>query len=145
MSNPTNNYIGSFHFRITVEGINDPLDGFVKISSIESKTETMEFQHGLDIVTRKAAGRTNWSPVTLTRVYSGLDEFHAWRKQVEAGNIDRRSVTIEYLRNDHSLVRKYVLLNAYPEAWKISEQDAGSSNPATEEIILAVEQVLQLE
>ena len=26
--NPTNNYIGSFQVRVTIEGINDPLDAF---------------------------------------------------------------------------------------------------------------------
>ena len=145
MSNPTNNYIGSFHFRVTVEGINDPLDGFLKVSSIVSKTESMEFKHGLDMSVRKAPGRTTYEDVTLERVYSGLDEMHAWRKAIEAGNIDRRTVSIEFLRPDHTTMRRYVLLNAYPSQWELPELDAGGSANAVEKITLSVEQVLQLE
>lgn len=145
MSNPTNNYIGSFHFRVTVEGINDPLDGFLKVSSIVSTTEAMEFKHGLDMTVRKAPGRTTFEDVTLERVYSGLDEFHAWRKAIEAGNIDRRTISIEFLRPDHTTMRRYVLLNAYPSKWELPELDAGGSSSAVEKITLSVEQVLQLE
>ncbi len=145
MGNPTNNYIGSFHFRVTVEGINDPLDGFIKVSAIKSTTEAMDFKHGLDMSVRKAPGRTLYEDVTLERVYSGLDEFHAWRKAIEAGQIDRRTVSIEFLRPDHTTVRRYVLLNAFPREWELPEMDAGGSNTAVERITLAVEQVLQLE
>ena len=145
MGNPTNNYIGSFHFRVTVEGINDPLDGFIKVSALVSTTEAMDFKHGLDMVVRKAPGRTTFDDVVLTRVYSGLDEFHAWRKAIEAGNIDRRTISIEYLRPDHTTMRRYVLINAFPSKWQLPEMDAGGSNTATEEITISYENLLQLE
>ena len=60
MANPTNKYIGSFQFRVTVQGINDPLDGFVKVSPIVSSTENLEFKHGLDRSVRKAPGRSQF-------------------------------------------------------------------------------------
>ncbi|MFH1466869.1 MAG: phage tail protein [Pseudomonadota bacterium] len=142
--NPTNNYIGSFHFRITVEGINDPLDGFIKVSSIVSTTENVEFKHGLDYSVRKAPGRTTFEDVTLERVYSGLDEFYSWRQNIEAGNIDRRMVSIEYLRPDRAtVVRRYDLYNAYPSKWELPELDAGGSNAAIERITLSLERCVQ--
>ncbi|MED5373164.1 MAG: phage tail protein [Myxococcota bacterium] len=145
MSNPTNNYIGSFHFRVTIEGINDPLDGFLKVSKITSTTENMDFKHGLDSAVRKAPGRTTYDDITLERVYSGLDEFYAWRQAIEAGNIDRRTVSIEFLRSDHTTMRRYVLLNAYPSKWELPAMDASGSQAATEVITLSLENVLQLE
>ena len=145
MSNPTNNYIGSFHFRITVEGINDPLDGFMKVSSITSTTENVDFKHGLDSSVRKAPGRTTFDDVTLERVYSGLDEFYAWRQAIEAGNIDRRTISIEFLRSDHSPMRRYVLLNAYPSKWELPAMDAWGSQAAVEKITISSEKILQLE
>ncbi len=145
MSNPTNNYIGSFHFRITVEGINDPLDGFMKVSSITSTTENVDFKHGLDSSVRKAPGRTTFDDVTLERVYSGLDEFYAWRQAIEAGNIDRRTISIEFLRSDHSTMRRYVLLNAYPSKWELPAMDASGSQAAVEKITISSEKILQLE
>ena len=87
--NPTNNYIGSFQFRVTIEGINDPLDGFVKVSAITSTTENITFKHGLDRGVRKAPGRTTVDDIVLERVYSGLDEFSQWRESIVNGNIDR--------------------------------------------------------
>jgi phage tail-like protein len=142
-ANPTNNYIGSFQFRVTVEGINDPLDGFVKVSSIVSTTENIEFKHGLDANVRKAPGRTTFEDITLERVYSGLDEFATWREAIVNGTIDRRTVSVEYLRNDGTMVRKYSLYNAYPSKWELPEMDAGGSNTAVERITLSVEKVVQ--
>ena len=135
---------GSFQFRVTVEGINDPLDGFIKVSAIKITTESMDFKHGMDRMVRHADGRSKVEPVTLERVYSGLDEFSAWRTEVENGNIDRRTVGIEFLRNDGvTVVRKYTLLNAWPSDWELPDMDAGSSNTSVEKITLQVERVIQ--
>ena len=143
--NPTNNYIGSYHFRITVEGINDPLDGFIKISPIRSVTEQVEFKHGLDRSVRKNPGRTNFENVVLERVYSGLDEFSAWRQNIVDGNIDRRTVSIEYLKPDGvTVVRRYEMYNCYPCEWELPELDAGGSNAAIEKITVCTERVVQL-
>lgn len=141
--NPTNNYIGSFQFRVTIEGINDPLDGFIKVSALTSTTENIQFKHGLDRSVRKAPGRTNFEDITLERVYSGLDEFAQWRENIVNGNIDRRTVSIEFLRNDGTMVRKYSLYNAYPCKWVLPAMDAGGSNTAVEQITLSAERVVQ--
>ena len=143
MSNPTNNYIGSFQFRVTVQGINDPLDGFIKVSPVVSTTENMDFKHGLDRTVRKSPGRTTFEDITLERVYSGLDEFSLWRQTVVDGKTDRREVSIEYLQRDDTVVRKYVLIAAYPSKWELPELDAGGSNTAVEKITLSVENVIQ--
>ena len=141
--NPTNNYIGSFQFRVTVEGINDPLDGFVRVSALTSATENIQFKHGLDRSVRNAPGRTKFEEITLERVYSGLDEFAQWRENIVNGNVDRRTMSIEFLRNDGSLVRKYSLYNAYPSKWVLPAMDAGGSNTAIEQITLLAERVVQ--
>lgn len=145
MATPTNNYLGSFHFRVRIEGINDPLDGFLKISGITSKTEPIEFKHGLDRAVRKSPGRTTFSDVTLERVYSGLDEFAQWRQRIVDGEIDRRTVSIEYLKADGvTVIRRYELHNCYPASWELPAMDASSSATAIEKIALAVEHVVQL-
>jgi phage tail-like protein len=144
--NPTNNYIGSFHFRVQIEGINDPLDGFIKVSSIVSTTENVEFKHGLDRAVRKNPGRTTFEDVVLERVYSGLDEFSAWRQRIVDGEIDRRTVSVEFLKPDGiTVVRRYELYNTYPCKWELPELDGGGSNAAIEKITLAVERVVQLQ
>jgi phage tail-like protein len=143
--NPTNNYMGSHHFRVTVEGINDPLDGFIKISPIVSTTEQIEFKHGLDRSIRKNPGRTNFEDVVMERVYSGLDEFSAWRQRIVDGEIDRRTVSIEFLRPDGAtVVRRYEMYNCYPSKWELPEMDSGASNAAIERITMSTEKVIQL-
>lgn len=141
--NPTNNYIGAFHFKVTVEGVNDAFDGFIKCSGVKCSSEPMEFKHGMDMVVRKAPGRTVYEPVNLERVYSGLDEFTAWRDSIMAGNIDRRTVSIEYLRNDQSVVTRFDLLGAWISKWASPELDASGSNGAIETIELTYETVIQ--
>lgn len=142
---PTNNYIGNFNFRVRVEGINDPLDGFLKVSPIISKTEEMTFKHGLDRTVRKSPGRTNFENITLERVYSGLDEFAQWRQRIIEGTIDRRTVSIEFLKPDGvTVVRRYELHNCYPASWELPSMDAGSSATSVEKIVLCAENVVQL-
>ena len=81
---PTDNYVGSFQFRVYVEGINDPLDGFLKVSTCNSFSEPVEWMHGTNINIRKAPGRNNADDVILTRVYQGHDELARWRRWSEA-------------------------------------------------------------
>jgi phage tail-like protein len=142
--NPTGNYIGTFHFRVTVEGINDPLDGFIRVSAVTSETERMEFKHGMDRNVRQAPGRTKFNDITLERVYSGLDEFHGWRENIVNGIDDRRTVSIEYLKPDGSTMRRYVMYGSFPYKWELPSMDAGSTQTAVEKITLAVEKVAQL-
>lgn len=142
---PTNSYLGSHNFRVTVAGINEPLDGFQKVSEITCTIEPMTFRHGLDKAVRKAPGRTNFEDITLERVYSGLDEFYMWHREVRNGKIDRRTVSIEFLKPDGSVQRRYELYSAYPSKWQLPSMDAGSSNPSVEKITLSVERVEQLQ
>ena len=79
----------------------------------------------------------------MERVYSGLDEFSIWRQSIVDGTVDRREVSIEYLRNNDEVVRKYTLISAYPSKWELPELDAGGSNTAVEKITLSVESVIQ--
>jgi phage tail-like protein len=137
--------MGSFNFRITVAGINDPLDGFTKCSAITTETETIEFKHGMDKLVRKNPGRTKVSDITVERVYSGLDELAQWRQRIVDGIIDRRAVSIEFLRPDGvTVVRRYDLYNAYPSKWELPDCDASGSNAATEKITLTCERLVQI-
>ena len=141
---PTGNYLGAFHFRVYIDGVNDPLDGFIRVSPINSKTESVEFKHGMDRVVRKAMGRTNWDPIVLERVYSGSDEFSAWRDRIVQGEDDRRTVKIEYLNNKGETIREYDCYNCYPSEWKLPAMDGDKSSPAVETITLQVEKVMLL-
>jgi phage tail-like protein len=141
--NPTNNYIGSFNFMVKVEGFGTELDGFTSCTGIKSVTEVFDFKHGYDTHVRKAAGRTTYEPITLERVYSGLDEFAAWRDRIEAGNIERRNVIIEYHTNNRTVVARFRLMNAFPSRWESPDLNALGSDAAIEKIELSYERAIR--
>jgi len=141
--NATNTYIGAFHFKVTISGINDPFDGFTSCTGVKSTTEPMEFKHGMDSVVRKAPGRTVYEPVTLERVYAGYDDFTKWRDSIIAGNIDRRTVSIEYLRPDQSVLTRFDLIGAWISRWESPDLNAMGSDGAIEKIELTYEVVIQ--
>jgi phage tail-like protein len=136
---PTNNYIGSFNFRIKVEGFETDLDGFISCSGVKAVSEVYDFQHGLDTHTRKAIGRSMYEPVTLERAYSGLDEFAAWRERIENGVHERREVVIEYLTANKKVVSRFRLQGAFPARWESPDLNASSSEAAVERIELEFE------
>ena len=143
---PTNSFIGSFNFKVKVEGMDHEFEGFTKCSAIKAKVEAITWKNGTDMYVRKAPGRTEWEDITLERIYSGRDELHTWWEEIISGNINRKMVSITFLRHDGStVVRKYDLLSAFPSAWELPELDATGSNGATEKITLSCERVIMSE
>jgi len=149
-ANPTNNYVGGFHFKVSVNGFETELDGFTSCSGIKAVSETFQFKHGMDLYKRIAPGINYYEPVVLERVFSGLDEFAMWRDRIEAGvngtgasEIDRRDVVIEILTGSHEMVARYLLVNAFPSRWETPDLSAMDSGPAIERIELSFERCLR--
>jgi len=141
---PTNQYVGSFHFRIWVEGINDPLDGFTHCSGLQWSCEDWLVDHGAYHGENRAyPGRNRFEPLELERVYAGHDDFYKWREAIVAGFTDRRNVRIEILRTDHSVVTTYDLTGAWPSGWDSPESNAQGSDGSLEVIELEFETIIQ--
>ncbi|MFT6819850.1 MAG: phage tail-like protein, partial [Myxococcota bacterium] len=137
---------GSYNFVVHVLGMEHALSGFQKCSAIKSKVETITWKNGTDQFIRKAPGRCEWEDVTLERVYSRQDELHKWWERIIMGEIDRRSVSISFMRqNNTSEVMRYVLLSAFPTSFELPELDATSGNAAIEKITLSAERVIHLD
>jgi phage tail-like protein len=137
----TDNYIGSYNFQIAIDGITDINSEFVTVSGVVSTTEELEFMHGNDPYVRKSAGRLSYEPVVMERVYKGVDDFYRWRLEVEAGNIDRKDVTIRMMNAGFQVIRQMTLGGAWPIKWEMPDMDATSSRPAMERITLSVDRV----
>jgi len=141
---PTGNYVPTFQFKVTVDGIGDPLEGWTKVSEIKMEIETIEFKGGTDLGVRKSMGRLKCADVSLERPYAGRDEFYAWFENCTR-NHDKRTVWIDFLRPNGDTVRRYVLYGAFPKEWTLPAMDASASNIGIEKITLAVERAAQLE
>jgi phage tail-like protein len=139
MGRPTDNYLGAANFRIFVSGINDPMDGFIKMSGLKATTEEMKFKHGMDTAVRHGAGRHDYEDIVLERAYSGVSEFYNWRKRIEAGVLDLRTMTIQFLDNGNNPRATFILGEAWPFLWEMDELDSGVSKVAIERITIAYE------
>jgi len=140
----TGSYVPTFQFKVTIEGLGDPMEGWTKVSEVKMEIETIEFKGGTDMGIRKSMGRLKCSDITLERPFQGKDEFYAWFESCTTTH-EKHTVWIEYLRPDGSTVRKMALYGAWPKSWELPGLDAGGSNIGIEKISLAVERFTQLE
>lgn len=139
---------GGFRFRLMVadasEDFSDQIDGiainqdFVKVSGVSSESEIVEYMHGSDSSVNTSPGRVKYSNITLDRVYKGVDGLYKWRRNVESGVPDRRSIKIEMQNLMGEVIRSMILDMAWPCKWSMPDLDAGDSSPAIESIELAV-------
>lgn len=141
--NPTNNYIGSFHFLVKVQGFETEMDGFMSCTGVKSVTEVFTFNHGIDTHVRQARGRTSFEPIILERAYSGLDEFAAWRDRIEDGADERKEIVIEYRTANKTPVARFLLQSAFPSRWESPDLSAMSSDAAVERIEISYERVMR--
>ena len=139
----TDQYLGSFRFRVTVDTLDSSLvnQAWLRVSGVVSTSEEMEFMHGSDPYVRKGVGRTTYEDVTLERIYNGSDSFYSWRMEIETGGLTRKDVKIEMLKADGTVSRTMMCRGAWPSRWELPEMDATGSEGAIERITLSVERV----
>lgn len=143
---PTEELFGAYNFLLEVSGITPDsktiVGGFKKMSGMDSETEVIEFKQGNDKVVRKKPGRTTYANIVLERGFTATDDLWLWRKNIEDGNIDRRSGTITILDQDMAaIVAQYNFYEAWPAKWHVPEVDSDQSGMAIEKIEIAVEKV----
>ncbi len=145
-NNNTEDLYGSYNFLLEISGINDDtkvvVGGFKSVSGMDSETEVVEFKQGNDKVVRKKPGRTTYANIVLERGYTATDNLWEWRKNIEDGNIDRRSGSVIVLDQDgETEVARYNFFEAWPCKWNVPDMDSDSSGMAVEKIEIAVEKV----
>jgi phage tail-like protein len=143
---PTDDLYGAYHFLLEIQGvINDTriiVGGFKSVSGMDSETEIVEFKQGKEKVVRKKPGRTTYSNIVLERGYTATDDLWQWRKNIEDGQIDRRSGSVIILDQDgETEVKRYNFFEGWPCKWYVPDMDADTSGMAVEKIEIAVEKV----
>ena len=143
---PTEELFGASHFLLEIQGVvNDTrviVGGFKSVSGMDSETEIVEFKQGNDKVVRKKPGRTTYSNIVLERGYTATDDLWNWRKNIEDGQIDRRSGSVIILDQDgETEVARYNFFEAWPCKWYVPDMDSDTSGMAIEKLEIAVEKV----
>ncbi len=151
---PVDYAYGGFRFRLFMADANGKFStdaesqqinqAFVKVSGVGTESEIIEYMQGTDVSVATSPGRVKYSNITLDRVFKGADELYRWRRRIEQGYADRRSIKVEMLDlTGQQLIRSMILHGAWPCKWNMPDLDASDSSPAIESIELAVIEVYE--
>lgn len=116
--------------------------GFNECTGLTQETDPIEYREGNeDITVRKLPGLKKYGNITLKRGVASGQDFLEWRRSVEDGNIDRRSISVLVLDEQRNEQVRYNLTNAWPAKWMGPELKAGANEVAIETLELCVEGV----
>jgi len=142
----SNQFIGSYNFRVYIQGSFDPAEGIVRMSPLVANTESFEFRSGRDLTVRRGPGRVSFDDVTLEKVYKLTDDTWArWRDDMELGKIERKTLVIEFLDANGGILKTYHLTNAFPVRWETPGLDATSTEVGLEKVTFRVENIARID
>ncbi len=136
--------VGSW-FSITldngIKGEFTDASGFNYEMEVIEKTEAT--QKG-DTRTRKRPGTAKYSDITLKRTLTPDKKFWEWAKSIREGKLDYRTngSMVIYDMSGAELSR-WTFTNVWPSKWSASDLDVGSDDLMTEEVTLAVEELVR--
>lgn len=124
--------------------------GFSEVSGLNAEITVAEYRTGnakVNYVTKIPAVHKA-GDVTLKRGVIGADNIYTWLDQIRAGDVNAKRDVVIKLKNEDptstSAVVTWKLVNAMPIKWTGPTLTAkGGSDVAMEELVLAVETILQ--
>jgi phage tail-like protein len=108
---------------------------------VVEKTDTTEKG---DTRTRKRPGTAKFGDITLKRTMSPDKKFWEWAKMIRDGKMDYRtdgSIVIYDMGGTE--LSRYTFRNAWPSKWSASDLDVGTDDLMTEEVTLAIEELVR--
>lgn len=130
-----------FHFRVDfgLPAVTDNDTRFKDVSGLSINLSTEELREGGENrFVHQFPNGVDYSNVTLKRGMTTNSGLIAWvRVQLENFIFQPVDVVITLLNQDHAPLRSWVLVNAYPKSWQISDFDAmGEQNYVIETLEL---------
>jgi phage tail-like protein len=122
----------AFRFLVEIDGTEQ--GGFQSVSGIERDTKIDPYREGgINDHEHQIAGLTTYPALKLKR---GLVDtaLWDWHRDVIAGNVQRKTISVVLLDEVGSEVWRWVLAEAFPSKWSGAELDAGQSTLATEAV-----------
>lgn len=125
------------YFKILLNGIE--ISGFTKVNGLSTTTEVVESTDNKQQIIEKQPGNSSCGNITLFKKRTREQPFWNWFKEVQTGDFEKKTVTIELVYRNKPL-RGWKLINCWPCRWAISDiTDQVLST--IEEIELAVERI----
>jgi phage tail-like protein len=125
------------YFKILVDDVEVP--GFIKVKGLSTETEIIDTRNEKQQLVEKSKGHSWCSNVVLIKKRTRDQPFWNWLKDIQAGKIEKKTITIELVYRNRPL-RGWNLINCWPCRWAISDITDDVLD-TTEEIELVVEKI----
>jgi phage tail-like protein len=128
-----------FHFELQWGGTRV---GFTEVSGLSIELQTIDYREGssLEYQVTKMPGIPQYSNITLKRgIFKGDNEFYNWLNTVKLNSIERRSLTITLLNEEHAPVVSWKVKDAFPVKVEGPSLNSTGNEVAIESIELAHE------
>ena len=129
--------LSSLQVAVTFDGM--PTAFFRSVSGLKIEIEVVEFREGGSNDVHKIPGRVKYPNLVLKQGFSGASELQKWAFRIAAGQVENKNATIVIFDQNHQVVARYTLTNAFPTKWEAPDFDASSNDIAIETIEIAHE------
>lgn len=129
-----------FHFE--VEWGDDRKGSFTEVSGLDVETEIIEYREGSskEYSKVKMPGMIKYSNITLKRgTFKGDNDFFDWWNSMKLNQVDRETITISLLNENHEAVVTWEVKNAFPLKVQSTDLKADGNEVAIESMELAHE------
>ena len=141
MSEPEAPY-KNYYFALSIDGFGD-VAHFNEVSGIKTTSEVYELEEGgYNGSSRKLYGRAKFENIVLKQGVTSNMALVEWRDQVLQGEDPRRNGSIVLRANDHTEVRRFTFINAWPVSWEGPSLNSGGSDLMVETLELAIEGIV---
>ena len=123
-----------FNFLVEIDGITQA--GFQECGGLDSTVALIEYREGTDPNhTRKLAGLTSFSAISLKRGITDSDELYQWHMNaVNGANPDRRNGSIVLLDEAGAEKIRWNFTHAWPSKWTGPSFNATGNSVAIESL-----------
>lgn len=134
-----------FHFQVEWgEGGNtdEPDLRFTEVSGLDREIEMIEYRDGYnpEYSKVKMPGMVKYSNVVLKRgMFHGLESYETWYNTIVMNEVQRRTVTIKLLNEQHQPIITWRLNNAWPVKIQSTDLKADGNEVAIDTMELAHE------
>lgn len=128
-----------FHFEVKIE--NEEWF-FQEVTGLEIETEVLEYRHGKSkqFAPFKMPGMKRVSDVVLKKgVFTGDTKLFSWFNEIKLNTINRKTITISLLNENHKPEIVWTLTNAFPKRIESPNLNAQVNEVAIETIVLTHE------
>ncbi len=116
--------------------------GFSEVSGLNLEVDVVEHRNSAspEFHTQKMPGLLKYTNIILKRgIVKGDNEFFQWINTIRLNTVERRSITISLLNENHEPVVVWRVRNAFPIKYSAPVLKANSSEMAIEELEIAHE------